>query len=297
MMFGMLENTRVIVDVDSCTKCQACANECRYYYFDADTLYFDDAMDEFCIECGKCVAVCPVNAIKLQIHKDAILKDVPTKESLPSFDSLANLFQSRRSRRQFKDKPVPKELIEKILNVAGRYSATGHNQENVYFTVVQDRETLTRLTNEVNILVKNLVETFENPQGRTTLEKSLTPDLIKKLEEVLPAFKRALKRINLGQEVWRWDAELIIIHSPKDALTLEENCSLAACQIMLAAESLELGTCSLGYITYFFNSFRSVAKIVKIPLKHVVGYTLAIGYPKARYYRIPARKPLKVKWL
>ena len=79
-------------------------------------------------------------------------------------------------------------------------------------------------------------------------------------------------------------------------MTLEENCALAACQIMLAAETLGLGTCSLGYIKNFFNTMRSIAKIVKLPIKHVVGYTLAIGYPKARYYRIPARKPLKVKW-
>ncbi|NVM36445.1 MAG: hypothetical protein HWN81_12675, partial [Candidatus Lokiarchaeota archaeon] len=57
-----------------------------------------------------------------------------------------------------------------------------------------------------------------------------------------------------------------------------------------------LGTCSLGYIKNFFNLFRSVAKIVKLPLKHVAGYSLAIGYPKAQYYRIPLRKPLKAKW-
>ena len=101
----------------------------------------------------------------------------------------------------------------------------------------------------------------------------------------------------MGKEIWRWNTEIIIIHSPKDALTLIENCALAACHIMLVAEILGLGTCSLGYITAFFNEFRPVGKIAKIPLKHTVGYTLAIGYPKARYYRIPARKPLKVKWL
>ena len=100
-----------------------------------------------------------------------------------------------------------------------------------------------------------------------------------------------------GEEVWRWDAELIIIHSPKDAISLVENCTLAAAQIMLAAETLGLGTCSLGYFTQFFNIFRSTAKIIKLPLKHATGYTLAIGYPISHYYRIPARKPLKAKWL
>ncbi|TKJ24180.1 MAG: hypothetical protein CEE43_00420 [Promethearchaeota archaeon Loki_b32] len=293
----MLENSKIVVDIDSCTKCKACIEECRYYYFDAENLCLVDEADEFCLECGKCVAVCPVNAIRLKIHKDKVLKIVPPKEDLPSFEILTNLFQTRRSRRQFKDKPVPKELIEKILNIVGRYSPTGHNQENVHFTVVQDRETLKKLSNEINIQIKNLVDTFENPDGKKTLEKTFSLELIRKLEEVIPAFKRKLNIVKLGEEVWRWDAELIIIHSPKTALSLEENCALAACQVMLAAETLGLGTCSLGYINNFFNTLRSIAKIVKLPIKHKAGYTLAIGYPKARYYRIPARKPLKVKWL
>lgn len=293
----MLENSRVIVDLDSCTKCKACSDECQFYYFESDQMNFDEAMEEYCIECGKCVAICPVNAIKLKVQKEEVLDDIPTKEEIPSFDSLSKLFKVRRSRRQFKGKPIPKEILEKILNVAGRYSPTAHNQENVHFTIVQDREILKELSDECTIQVTNLVKTFEDPQGRKTLEATFPPAVIKNIEEVLPSFKRALKRIKLGIEVWRRNAEIIIIHCPKDALTPIENCSLAACHIMLAAETLGLGTCSLGYITAFFNQFRSVGKIVKLPLKHIAGYTLAIGYPKARYYRIPERKPLKAKWI
>ncbi|MFW9968955.1 MAG: nitroreductase family protein [Candidatus Odinarchaeota archaeon] len=292
----MLENSRVIVDLDSCTKCKACSDECQYYYFESDEMHFKEEMEEFCIECGKCVAVCPVGAIKLKVYEKEIFKQVPTKEELPSFESLVNLIQSRRSRRQFKDKTVPKEIIERILNFAARYSPTGHNQENVHFTVIQDREILKKLSDECTKQVSNLIRTFEDPQGRKSLESAFPPSLIKKVEEVLPSFKRALKRINEGKEVWHWNAEIIIIHSPKNALSLVENCSLAACHIMLAAETLGLGTCSLGYITYFFNEFKPVSKIVNLPSKHIAGYTLAIGYPKARYYRIPARKPLKVQW-
>ena len=292
----MLENSRVIVDIDSCTKCQACANECNYYYFESDKLYFHEEMEEHCIECGKCVAICPVNAIRLKNHQNETLIIAPPKEELPSFDSLSKLFQTRRSRRQFKDKPVPKDIIEKMLDVAGRYSATGDNQENVYFTIVQDREILKRLSVECSIQVKNLVEKFENPQGRESLASVFSLEMMNKINAVIPSFKRRLKLIERGEEVWRWDAEIIILHSPKDSVSLIENCALAANQIMLAAETLGLGTCSLGYINTFLNQFRNISKVVKLPLKHVAGYTLAIGYPKAHYYRIPARKPLKAKW-
>lgn len=293
----MLENSRVIVDIESCTKCKACANECQYYYFDSDSMLFHEDMEEHCLECGKCVAICPVNAIRLKNHQNETLIDVPTKEELPSFESLSKLFKIRRSRRQFKDKPVPKDLIEKMLNVAGRYSATGDNQENVYFTIVQDPEILKRLSKECSIQVKNLVEKFEDPRGRESLASVFSTDMMNKIKTVIPSFKRRLKLIEKGEEVWRWDTEIIILHSPKDSATLIENCTLAANQIMLAAETLGLGTCSLGYINTFLNQFRNIAKIVKLPLKHVAGYTLSIGYPIAHYYRIPARKPLKAKWL
>jgi len=49
----MLENSKIIVDIDSCTKCKACVDECHYYYFDLGVLYLKDEADEFCIECGK----------------------------------------------------------------------------------------------------------------------------------------------------------------------------------------------------------------------------------------------------
>jgi nitroreductase/NAD-dependent dihydropyrimidine dehydrogenase PreA subunit len=294
---NILENSKAIVDMDLCTNCRNCADECLFFNFDSGNLNFDEYMEEFCIECGKCVAICPENAIRLKVHKEEILKEVPAKEELPSYESLVKLLQTRRSRRQFKDKPVPKELIEKMLNDVGRYSPTGHNQENVYFTVVQDKEILKKLSEESTNQVKNLIKTFTDPQARKTLEAAFPPSLIKKTEEVLPTFKRYLNRIKEGKEVWRRDAEIIIIHTPKDALTALENCALAACHIMMAAETLGLGTCSLGYITTFLNQFKPVRKIAEIPKKSIVAYTLAIGYPKAHYYRIPARKPLKVKWL
>jgi nitroreductase/NAD-dependent dihydropyrimidine dehydrogenase PreA subunit len=293
---SILENSKVIVDLDSCTKCEFCADECDYFYFESNELHFAESMEKLCIDCGKCSTVCPVDAIKLKGYERTVLEDVPTKEEIPSFETLAKLFKSRRSRRQFINKPVPKDLIEKILTISGRYSPTGHNQENVHFTVVQDREMLNKISEESTNQVKNLIRVFEDPEGRKTLEKSFPPALIKKIEEVIPFFKLDLKKIKKGKEIWRRNTEIIVIHTPKNALTPIENCTLAAGQIMLAAETLGLGTCSLGYLTYFFNEFRPVGKFIKLPLKHIVGYTLAIGFPKARYYKIPPRKPLKVKW-
>jgi nitroreductase/NAD-dependent dihydropyrimidine dehydrogenase PreA subunit len=291
-----MENSKIRINIEDCIKCKICVDECSCYYFEDDSLCLIEDFEDFCIECGHCVAVCPPNIIRLKVYSAEEVIQLPEKENLPTFNLLANLFQTRRSRRQFKEAKVPKELIERILTIAGRYSATGHNEQNVHFTIVQDRELLRKISEECNLQISNLVKKFETKEGRESLKKVMPEDIMEKIEELIPSFKRKLIRIEQGKEVWRWDAELIIIHSPKEAASLIENCTLAVGQIMLAAETLGLGTCSLGYITAWLNQFRSVSKIVKIPLKHIVGYTLAIGYPKAKYLRIPIRKPLKAKW-
>ena len=294
----MLENSRVIVDIDSCTKCRACVRDCvaKLYLFESDRLQFRENFEEDCIECGHCTAVCPVNIIQLKNSPVDDVNELADLNEPPNFESLLSLIMTRRSIRQFKDEPVSKEIIEKILQLA-RYSPTGSNEENVYYTVVQDPELLAKYSDEITLQVTNFVKKYEDPEGYESLKATFPKGLIEKVGEYIERFKRILEAIEGGHEFWRWNREIIIIHSPKNAVTLVENCSLAASHIMLAAETLGLGTCSLGFATTFTNQFRTVSKIVKFPRKHKVAYTLAIGYPKVKYFRIPARKPLKVKWL
>jgi nitroreductase/NAD-dependent dihydropyrimidine dehydrogenase PreA subunit len=294
----MLENAKIIIDIDSCTKCKACVRDCvaNLYLFESDRLEFRENHEESCIECGHCVAVCPANIINL---KSALVEDVIEIADLDNpanFANLLTLVKTRRSTRQFKDEPVAKELIEKILQLA-RYSPTGSNEENVYYTVVKDPELLAKFSDEITLQVTNFVKKYEDSAGYESLKSTIPKGLLKKVGEYIVNFKRILEAIERGYELWRWNREIIIIHSPKNAMTLVENCSLAASLIMLTAETLGLGTCSLGLATIFLNQFRTVSKMVKIPRKHKVAYTLAIGYPKVKYFRIPPRKPLKVKWL
>ena len=294
----MIENSKIIVDVDNCTKCKSCVNECprRLLCFKNDQLAFSDEFEELCLECSHCVAVCPVNIIQLKTVPIAEVKEIKELEKPADFTSISNLIKMRRSIRQFKEKTVPKELIQKILDVA-RYAPTGHNEENVHYTVVQNRETLKQFSDEITKQITNLYNMYIDPKGRESLKSTLSNAIYEKLEENILNFKTHLEEIKKGRDVWRWNAELIIIHSPKTAMTPIENCSLAAGHIMLAAESLDLGTCSLGYATAFINQFKTVSKIVKLPRNHIAAYTLAIGYPNVKYFRIPARKTLKADWI
>ena len=55
------------------------------------------------------------------------------------YDSLLELVKQRKSFRRFKTDPVPKETVEKILEVA-RFSPSAANSQPWEFIIVEDKE-------------------------------------------------------------------------------------------------------------------------------------------------------------
>ncbi|NVM45750.1 MAG: nitroreductase family protein [Candidatus Lokiarchaeota archaeon] len=292
-----IENSILKIDIENCTKCKECVKDCvaNLFYFEQDQLQIVESFEDRCIECGHCESVCPVNVIRLKFHKEEELESSSVREDVPIYDKFLNLVLKRRSIRQFKEKAIPKKVIDKLLEV-GRYSPTGGNSENVYFTVVQDRSTVTAISRHITERLTTLVNALEGPKGRDLLKKSRSEEEISKVLENLPSIKRKLVMIEKGIDFWCWNGELIIIHGDKVEGGISSNSALAAAHIMLAAETLGLGTCSLGYLTGFVNEYQTIRDLIKIPSNHTVGYCLTMGYPNVKYKKIPARKPLRVQW-
>jgi nitroreductase/NAD-dependent dihydropyrimidine dehydrogenase PreA subunit len=294
----IIENSKIKIDIDNCTKCKECVKDCvaNLFFFDQGLLRLNDSFEEICIECGHCEAVCPVNVIQLKFHEEGELEPSSKREEFPPYNSFFNLVLNRRSIRRFKEKPIPKDLMEKLLKV-GRFSPTGGNSENVCYTVVQNKEIVTAISKHITSKVTKLVKALEDPQERELLKESRSEEEIALAIENLSKSKRKLNMIEQGIDFWCWNGELIIIHGDKTEGGISSNTSLAAANIMLAAETLGLGACSLGYLTYFINESQTIRELIKIPPNHTVGYSLTMGYPDVKYKRIPARKPLRVQWL
>jgi len=297
-MIYAIENSKINIDVENCTKCKECVKDCvaNLFYFEQDSLRLVDSFEDFCIECGHCEAVCPVNVIKLKFHEEEELERSVKGQGMPIYNSFLNLVLNRRSIRRFKEKAIPKDLIDKLLKV-GKYSPTGSNSENVFYTVVQDKAIVAAVSKHITSKVIKLVNTLENPEGRISLKKHMPEEEFNQVVENLPKTKSILRTIEQGIDFWCWNGELIVIHGEKTVGGIITNGSLAAAHIMLAAETLGLGTCSLGYLTYFINESRAIRELLKIPINHIVGYSLTMGYSDVKYKRIPARQPSRIKWL
>src|SRR5208282_1950482 len=117
------------VDAKKCTGCGFCSDECPAGIFmlspaprgsrTVQVRYIDH-----CQGCGHCVAICPEGAVvhgELPADK---FKDRPDVVIAP--EAMRAFLLSRRSTKAFREKPVPRELIEQLIEV-GTHAGTASN--------------------------------------------------------------------------------------------------------------------------------------------------------------------------
>jgi nitroreductase/NAD-dependent dihydropyrimidine dehydrogenase PreA subunit len=261
------------VKKETCTKCGLCAEVCGGIYFREGSYPRRlPGMDEACIRCGHCVAICPNGSL---IHVD-----IPLGECLPvdksqeiSFEQCAQLIKSRRSVREFKDKSVSGELIERIIDVA-RYAPTGHNEQEVQWLVINDRAKIRELEGIGADWLRSV--TKNNPR-------------------MAEMFTMTLKRLDAGYDViLRGAPAVVTAFAGENNPIANTDCALALGYFDLTAKSLGLGCCWAGFFYMAAASFPAMKKAIGLPKGFAPYGALMVGYPKYQYKRIPARKPARI---
>ncbi len=127
------------VDQEKCQRDGLCAAECPAMLIEiTGKESFPTPIagaEELCINCGHCVAICPQGALSL---KTMAPEDCPPvrKELLLTAEHCEHFMRSRRSIRKYKEKPVPRDLLTRLIEVA-RYAQTGSNSQPVHWLVIR----------------------------------------------------------------------------------------------------------------------------------------------------------------
>jgi nitroreductase len=173
-------------------------------------------------------------------------------------NAVLNAIKNRRSVRKYKLDQIDQKNLETILE-AGIYAPTACNEQPWYFTIIQNEEML----KHINIKAKEAMK--ESP-----------------IEWI--------KNMGLNPEfqVTYNAPTLIIVSGKKDSTAYKVDCSAAIQNMLIAAESLEIGSVWLGLMRFYFEHEGSTREL-QIPDGYKPFYGVVFGY-KADEKKIAAPK-------
>ncbi len=178
----------------------------------------------------------------------------------------------RRAIRRFDTRQIEEEALQEILQ-AGMYAPSAGGRQGVIFAVCQDKE--------VNERLGRIKRASSNPHMATATsyvskeQPSIADD---------PNIKNAF-----------YDAPTVItMFAPKNFLFSAEDCAVAAENMMLAADSLGVGSCYLGQGWLAFNDSygQEILQKWNIRTDYYAVMQLLLGYPREGD-RHPIAKPRK----
>lgn len=163
------------------------------------------------------------------------------------------LLTTRRSIRDFKDQPVPLDLINTLIKES-TYAPNASNEQPWRFVVVRDKGYMKRISDESK---KNLLASIEADPNAA-----------------IARYESALRNENFN--VFYNAPCLVIIAGPEDKGNIQADCALAASYFMMAAASRGLGTCWINLGAYIqdpdMRSELGLSQGVKVVAPVILGY-------------------------
>jgi len=179
-----------------------------------------------------------------------------------------SIIQRRRSCRSFKNAQITEEELQAVLE-AGLYAPHAGDQD-WHFTVIQNKDILDRLNHSAKEAVK-----YMGIQGLLPLAENENFDCL-------------------------YGAPTLIIVSgdEQSPIPLEADCAAAAQNLLLAAESIGLGSCWIFFVILaFLASGGDDLQKELIPTGYKPFNAVVLGYKQDAVIEVPARKPNLVTYI
>lgn len=270
---------RFRVDANECRRDGICAAVCprRIIAWTEGELPVVAPEDEsFCLTCGHCVAVCPHGAASVA---GVSVDDCPPLEAAlrPSWPQVRHFLRSRRSIRVYRDRTVPRDTLQQLIEVA-RYAPTASNSQTVHWTVLSGREQLRPLSECTIGWMRGLVTS----RPGTPIAERFGP--------YLAAWDR-------GEDgILRNAPNLVVASAPKEASNGLVDCTIALAYFELAALPLGVGTCWAGLLQAALLNHPKARELLALPEGHTAHYPMMVGYPRFSYQRLPERREPAITW-
>jgi ferredoxin len=290
------------VDETLCRKCGSCVDICPNRILQKDSGGNINFLDErlwMCFRCGHCMAICPSGAVQvpgLSYKEDFYPQSTMTGQEE---DQFTHLIESRRAVRSFQDKPVPHDMLEKVVQ-AIQSAPPGFPPIKTELVVVEDPEKLKKALPMMIDLYAYLIKAMQNPISRHFVRQSAGREkyiTIKK--HVVPLMINRMPDLVSGKEdtIMRRAPALILFHADRTSENYVPDIYIAMTYGILAAHSLGLGASAMDLIPPAVEKSKKLREFFQIPEGNEVVASMILGFPKHHFQRGIKRELKSVTWM
>ena len=312
---GLVHMGVMRVDLDKCDKCGLCIQNCPFRCWTKDEEGYPILKEKYaCFSCYNCKVACPNDAVIIvdTYHVDdgfwkTLPHPLPAKMPLEPKDEDGNptdwneiekAVLSRRSVRNFKDKPVPDPIIQRVLE-AGRFAPSAGNCQPWKFIVITNKS----LIEEIDKVTSNLLSMMY----RAYIDDNAVKNLTSMIEGPPRSVAGVDPRVILGGmgSITENEDAVPSLHAPAVILLIaDERCighpqmNIGICgqNMNLVANSLGIKACWNGFIATGINFHPPFRTKFGIKSPWTCISSLCLGYPKFKQEGIVPREFRPVSW-
>lgn len=267
------------INKETCISCGQCASDCPAMIISMETNLpaIAEELEEFCIGCMHCVAVCSEGSVSILGHGPDEGTSLD-KTSLVQPDALEMLIKGRRSVRNYQDKNVDPAIIEKLVSVAS-HAPSAHNDRGLLYTLIDDKGVIYDLRDEAFAGLEKCIK------------DELLPEGMEMFVDVIAAWKESGKDI-----LFRGAPHLLIVSADKGCAAPLQDPIIALSTFDLYAQASGIGTVWNGLATLVISELvPSLKKRLGIPENYEIGYAMGFGLPALNYKRTIERNAPRIQ--
>ncbi len=293
------------IDIDNnrCNGCGICVRACPARAF---TIVKEktELTGSCTFACDHCAAACPQTAITVEFTEKEPFEFasfiIEPAENRPRISpaALVSIMRARRSCRVYQKRPVDRGILEDLVKT-GLTAPSGTNSQKWTFTIIDSRPKILTFGESIAAYYKKLNRLAESGWLRKLLKLCGRAELDHYFREYYDTVKEGLFQWYKEKDdrLFHGANAAILVGAEPGASCPHDDALLATQNILLAAETMGLGSCLIGFAVEALSRDRKIKETLNIHADETIYAVIALGYPAITFLRPASRRKVPVRWV